>query len=353
MATTTKTETQSQNFAAVLESQGARLKTIVRDIPKPGPNEIVVHNYAIAANPVDWKIQDWGFAIKNYPTVLGSDGCGVVTEVGSSVTKFKKGDRVTGFGAVIYNDTADHGSWQTYTILKDVAVTKIPDFMSFEQGSVFPMSMATSAIALFICLNIPRPITPITPQDSGILIWGASSSVGNSAVQLAQNLGFKVFATASAAHHEILKALGAFQVFDYRSSSVVADIVSAAKQVGTPITYAFDTITEGETSELAAEVLLGSGGRGSKLCLVFGWPSKKEKPDGIEISQTEAYRTVADQQELGRWFFNEYLERGLQEKKFVSAPVIQLVEGGIGAAQKALDLSKKGVSGKKIVVKVE
>lgn len=68
---------KDQNLAAVLESAGARLKTLVRDIPKPGPNDIVVRNYAIAANPVDWKIQDWGFAIKTYPTVIGSDGCGI------------------------------------------------------------------------------------------------------------------------------------------------------------------------------------------------------------------------------------------------------------------------------------
>lgn len=61
--------------------------------------------------------------------MLGSDGCGIITSVGPGVTKFKKGDRVTGFGAVIYNDKADHGSWQTYTILRDLSTVKIPDFM--------------------------------------------------------------------------------------------------------------------------------------------------------------------------------------------------------------------------------
>lgn len=38
-------------------------------------------------------MQDYNFAIKSYPVVLGSDVCGVVTSAGSSVTKFKVGDR--------------------------------------------------------------------------------------------------------------------------------------------------------------------------------------------------------------------------------------------------------------------
>ncbi|CZR66811.1 related to NADPH:quinone reductase and related Zn-dependent oxidoreductases [Phialocephala subalpina] len=353
MASTTQTETQLQNLAAVLESQGAKLKTVVRNIPKPSPDEIVVRNYAIAANPVDWKIQDYGFAIKTYPTVLGSDGCGIVTDVGPSVTKFKKGDRVTGFGGVIGTDNPDHGSWQTYTVLRDIATTKIPDFMSFEQGSVFPMAMATSAMALFTNLRIPLPKSSIAPQNSGFLIWGASSSVGTAAVQLARNLGFKVFATASQTHHQYLKSLGAFEVFDYHDSDVVSKIVASAKMAGTPISLGFDCVSEGTTSQQSAEILLDSGGKGGKLCLVLPWSGQGEKPDGVEISQTEAYRAFVNQAEMGKWFFNEYLEKALQEKSILSAPEIQIVEGGIDGAQKALDLSKKGVSGKKLVVKVE
>jgi NADPH:quinone reductase-like Zn-dependent oxidoreductase len=54
----------------------------------------VVKAHALAINPVDWKIQDHGIFIQNWPTVLGTDVAGEVYEVGSSVTAFKKGDRV-------------------------------------------------------------------------------------------------------------------------------------------------------------------------------------------------------------------------------------------------------------------
>jgi NADPH:quinone reductase-like Zn-dependent oxidoreductase len=309
-------------------------------------------HFTVAANPIDWKIQEYGFEIKTYPNVIGSDSCGVVVAVGDAVTKFKVRDRVTGFAGVIYNDGINDGAWQTYTVLRDIATTKIPDNMSFEEGSVFPMAMATSAIALFVCLGIPRPTGSIAAQKSGLLIWGASSSVGISALQLARNLGFKVFVTASLAHHQTLKSLGAFEVFDYHDSSVVDKIVAAAKSAGTPISLGFDTITEGTTAKQAADVLAASGGKGGKLVLVLEWP-EGEKPDGIEVSETAATRTGTDQAELGKWFFNEYLEKSLANGSIVSAPKFEVVPGGIKAAQSVLDKLKAGVSGKKLVVTVE
>ena len=64
-------------------------------MPSPGPDEVVVRNRAVAVNPVDWKIQTSGGAfLKAWPVVLGTDIAGDVHEVGSNVTKFKKGDRV-------------------------------------------------------------------------------------------------------------------------------------------------------------------------------------------------------------------------------------------------------------------
>jgi Zinc-binding dehydrogenase len=185
------------------------------------------------------------------------------------------------------------------------------------------MAMATSLIALHVCLGIPRPTGSVPFQKTAILIWGASSSVGTSAVQIAKNLGFKVFATASPAHHQTLNSLGAFEVFDYQDSSVVDKIVAAAKYAGTPISLAFDTDTQGKSSKQAANVLAASGSSGGKLVLVLPWP-EEDQSEGIEISQTGAYRAFTDQEELGQWFFNDYLEKCLANGNIVSAPLVEL-----------------------------
>jgi NADPH:quinone reductase-like Zn-dependent oxidoreductase len=66
-----------------------------RDIPKPGPGELLVKVKAAALNPVDWKIQHGFFPIGSpLPLILGTDIAGDVEEVGEGVTKFSKGDRV-------------------------------------------------------------------------------------------------------------------------------------------------------------------------------------------------------------------------------------------------------------------
>jgi hypothetical protein len=49
----TQTQNKSQNLAAVVEAPKARITTVSRPIPNPGPSELVVRNYAIAANPAD------------------------------------------------------------------------------------------------------------------------------------------------------------------------------------------------------------------------------------------------------------------------------------------------------------
>ena len=69
---------------------------VVRSAPiqKPGPGEILVKIHATALNPVDWKIRDFNYFVKDYPAILGSDSAGTVEEVGEGVTGFAKGDRV-------------------------------------------------------------------------------------------------------------------------------------------------------------------------------------------------------------------------------------------------------------------
>jgi NADPH:quinone reductase-like Zn-dependent oxidoreductase len=63
-------------------------------MPTPGPNEVVVRNYAVAANPVDTAQQDMDRLVSSYPFVIGTDSAGIISAVGAEVTNFTVGDRV-------------------------------------------------------------------------------------------------------------------------------------------------------------------------------------------------------------------------------------------------------------------
>lgn len=82
------------NRAAYLDGKGQPFRVADAPMPKPKPDHVVVKNHAIAINPVDWKVQDYGVFIQQWPTILGCDVAGEVAEVGSEVKGFKVGDRV-------------------------------------------------------------------------------------------------------------------------------------------------------------------------------------------------------------------------------------------------------------------
>lgn len=80
--------------AIVIQSDGnADIAQI--PIPTPGPSWVLSRTKAIALNPTDWKHIDYSLA--DAGSRVGCEYAGIVEEVGSDVTKFKKGDRIAGF----------------------------------------------------------------------------------------------------------------------------------------------------------------------------------------------------------------------------------------------------------------
>ena len=336
----------SGNTAAILKEAKGQITVEQRPIPTPKAGELLVKNSAVAINPVDWKIQGGGFFVTQYPNVLGSDVAGTVEAVGSDVKHFKKGDRVTGFAGVITTNNIDDGAFQQYCILREHCAAKLPQGMSFEDGSTLPMSVATAGFGMWNSLGLPKPDQ--SKQNGGFLVWGASSSVGASAVQMAVQLGYTVFGVCSSHNHEDVRKLGCADVFDYKTKDVARNIVSRAESGRTPITVAYDAISEHGSPPQCAEILEAFGG--GKLCLTLPWPQDAKKPDNVEIVNTQAFAVVESSKDLGAWLFNDWLEGVLKDGSYKIYPTVQALEGGINSLQNAFDVQKKGVSGKKVVV---
>jgi len=74
-------------------------------VPKIGPGEVLVEVKAAALNRLDlWVIEGWRGLDLRFPHILGSDGAGIVAEVGGGVEGFQPGDRVA------FNPTLSCGS---------------------------------------------------------------------------------------------------------------------------------------------------------------------------------------------------------------------------------------------------
>jgi len=151
----------------------------------PGEHQIVIKSHAVAINPVDWAIQSRGnalFPFLTYPFIGGSDAAGEVVEIGSSVTRFKVGDRVVGNTLCL----AGEGAFQEYPILVDNMASHIPDDMSYESASVLPLGLSTAASGLFQKDKLALQLPTVPPKSTGktVLVWGGSTSVGCNAIQV-------------------------------------------------------------------------------------------------------------------------------------------------------------------------
>jgi NADPH:quinone reductase-like Zn-dependent oxidoreductase len=187
------------NYAVWIYGKGQKIKVGPADIGKPGKGEVLVKNHAVTINPIDWKMQDLGFLVRSWPTILGGDLAGEVVEVGEGVTNIKKGQRVLAHPLSLMTGKAKNAGFHNYTVVMAVGTSPIPDDMKFEEAAVLPLSVSTASAGLFQddFLNLPLPTTSPKKPGKVLLVWGGSSSVGSQVIQLAIASGNDVIATAS------------------------------------------------------------------------------------------------------------------------------------------------------------
>jgi NADPH:quinone reductase-like Zn-dependent oxidoreductase len=126
-----------------------------------------------------------------------------------------------------------HGAFQKFATVPGHAVAELPTSISLIRGAVLPLSISTAAAGLYQkhSLAVPFPTNEKIRTGIGrtLLVWGGSSSVGSSVIQLAVASGVEVYATASARNFGYCKQLGAEKVFDYHDGDVEEQVVDALK----------------------------------------------------------------------------------------------------------------------------
>ncbi|KAJ7117614.1 GroES-like protein [Mycena epipterygia] len=232
---------------------------------KPGAGQVLVKVAYASMIAFDTYITDVGYAVVQFPVILGFNASGTVAEVGSGVTGLAVGDRVTGF-ATYGQGRKDglKGTMQEFVVLPDYLWAKIPDNIALDAAATLPDNFITSFYTLFDQLGLPIPesfppsIPPPNPATP-ILIYGAGSTAGHYAIQLLHAAGYtNVLATASPKHHAFLRGLGATSVFDYASPTLAADIARAVGGDG-KVALALDCITAEGTLARIAQVLSPQG----------------------------------------------------------------------------------------------
>lgn len=240
-----------------------------------------------------------------------------------------------------------HGGFQQYTSCNSLVVSKIPSSISFASAAVLPLSISTAAACLFKKETLAIPLPSTSAKDSGksVLVWGGSSSVGASAIQLAVGAGLKVVAVAGKHNLDKVKELGASEVFDHSSSTVAEDVIKALE--GTQYMGVCDCIGTPPAAEAWSPIYKKLGGRYGTVM-----PEPKGVPEGIEGGFVFAPTVATADRYVGEAVWGKFIPEALEKGTFKPKPDPTVIKGGLEKVQEGMDKLKQGISFGKYVVEL-
>jgi NADPH2:quinone reductase len=176
--------------------------------PEIGPEEVLVDIKAGGLNHLDVWTRRGMPSPEELPHIPGSDGAGVVSEVGERVTRFEAGDRVVVDPGrycgecefcrkgeqslcVDYKMIGEHvrGVHSEQAAVPEANLIELPESIDFVTAASAPLVFQTAWRMLITRAEIQ--------QNDSVLVLGASGGVGHACVQIAANEGCEVWATAS------------------------------------------------------------------------------------------------------------------------------------------------------------
>lgn len=197
--------------AFVLETYRKPLRAVEMPEPTPAPHEVLVRMVAAGVNHADERTRTGEFKAVfhlDLPKVMGGELSGEVIAVGEGVTGFRPGDRVYGYTGVV-----GMGTWAEVVAVDAAALAPAPSSIPLVDAAALPVVALTAWQALVT-------LGQIQPGQT-VLVHGGAGGVGSAVIQLAKHLGATVATTASADSADVVRALVADIVIDYRSEDFV------------------------------------------------------------------------------------------------------------------------------------
>jgi NADPH:quinone reductase-like Zn-dependent oxidoreductase len=229
---------------------GLPLETISVELPKPGPDQVLIHAFWSSLNPLEYKLAQLNFMGRTPPVVLGFDLAGIVVGIGDDVCDLAIGDEVMAMA-----DLNGDGGWATggaggFALARDFLTVKKPESLGFREAAALPMCFLSAYAAL----------GPHLREGDTIYVPGGGGGVGHLAVQMAARaLGAAMVISSGGTHasRELARSSGADRVFDYRANDVAAEIVMLTGGKGVDLVY---DATYNETSFVETAQMVRHGG---------------------------------------------------------------------------------------------
>jgi len=218
--------------AVVLRELGEPDQLKIEEVaaPKPNKGEVVVQLKAAALNRRDVWIRRGRYANIKLPIVPGSDGSGVIVETGDGVDSALCGNEVVINPCLDWGENErvqrvdfrilglpDNGTYAEYVCIPAINVYSKPKNLSWEESAALPLAGLTAYRALVSRANVQNGQT--------VLITGIGGGVASFALQIAKEIGARIFVTSGHADKlESAMDIGAEGGVNYKQDQWLSDL---------------------------------------------------------------------------------------------------------------------------------
>ena len=190
-------------------------------VPEPKASEAVVKLAASGVNFIDVYNREGRYKVP-LPFVLGQEGAGTVTAVGSDVKSLKPGDRVAW--------TSVLGSYAEYAAIPADRLVPIPTGVTDQQAAAAMLQAMTAHYLSHDSYPLKRGETA--------LVHAAAGGVGLLLVQMAHAIGARVIATVSTDEKaKLAREAGADEIILYTHSDFEAETKRLTGGKGVDVVY--------------------------------------------------------------------------------------------------------------------
>lgn len=233
-----------------------QLKEVEKPVPKDDEVLIKIHATAVTASDIFIRSSQVPLRVlipmrlmlgvtRPRKSIIGLVLAGEIEVIGKDIKRFKTGDQVYGLTGF------DLGAYAEYKCMKETDSTHgclaiKPTNISYEEATMVSYG-GLLAFQFMESGNIQR--------GQEVLVYGASSTTGTTAIQYAKYLGAKVTGVCSTANMEMVKSLGADVVIDYTKEDTLNPVAQ--------YDFVLDAVGKNKTSKLkeACKKALAPGGK--------------------------------------------------------------------------------------------
>lgn len=179
------------------------LTQVEAGVPSPGPGEVLIRTTAVGVNYIDTYFRDGTYA-RDLPFVPGSEGAGVVEELGEGTPDLVVGDRVAWCQVP--------GSYAQFVVAPAESVVTVPEGVDDDVAASMLLQGLT---AHYLITDTHRAV----PGDT-VMITAGAGGVGQLLIQLATAHDFQVITTTSTEEKaQMCRDLGAHHVLLYSEAT--------------------------------------------------------------------------------------------------------------------------------------